>query len=166
MLANFSGVEFYTNKNALSSIESRLLGDKFCCQRRRCCYITFLFEYKTSVTCHKVNTQKIKNCKERQLSLKPVWNLWKPSTYWYCSIEEYSFRDFTLKKLNSDFYRYQGPMIYIHDINIHSFFVLEKSMARYSICSAWEKCVSLTEPHTTHSEFSLRVFLLNLLSVL
>ena len=31
MLANFSGVEFYTNKNALSSVESGLLEDKFCC---------------------------------------------------------------------------------------------------------------------------------------
>ena len=31
------------NKNALSSIGSRLLGDKFCCQRRRCCYTTFSF---------------------------------------------------------------------------------------------------------------------------
>ena len=55
-------------------------------------------------------------------------------------------------------------MLYIHDINIHSFFVLDKSMARYSIRSAWEKCVSLTEPHTTHSEFSLRVFLLDVLT--
>jgi len=43
MLANFSDVEFYTNKNTLSSIESHLLGDKFCCQRRRCCYTTFSF---------------------------------------------------------------------------------------------------------------------------
>ena len=31
------------NKNALSSIESRLLGGKFCCQRRRCCYTTAEF---------------------------------------------------------------------------------------------------------------------------
>ena len=38
--------------NALSSVESRLLGDKFCCQRR--------LEYKSSVICHNVNTQNTK----------------------------------------------------------------------------------------------------------
>ena len=31
------------NKNVLSSVESRLLGDEFRCQRRRCCYSTFSF---------------------------------------------------------------------------------------------------------------------------
>ena len=31
------------NKNTLSSVESRLLGHKFCCQKRRCCYPTFSF---------------------------------------------------------------------------------------------------------------------------
>ena len=31
------------NKNAFSSVESRLLGDEFHCQRRRCCYTTFSF---------------------------------------------------------------------------------------------------------------------------
>ena len=30
-------------KNALSSVESRLLGDKFCCQRHQCCYTSFSF---------------------------------------------------------------------------------------------------------------------------
>ena len=32
-------------------------------------------------------------------------------------------------------------------INIHSFFVLDQDTARYSICSAQEKSVSLTEPY-------------------
>ena len=32
-----------SNKNALSSGASRLLGDEFCCQRPRCCYTTFSF---------------------------------------------------------------------------------------------------------------------------
>ena len=36
-------------KNALSSHESRLLGDKWCCQRRRCRYTTFLFGIQTGV---------------------------------------------------------------------------------------------------------------------
>ena len=69
---------------------------------------------------------KSKNCKERKaahLSLKPVWNLWKPSTYWYCSIEEYSFRDSTLEKLNDDFYRYQGPMTLSVQIYIASLYL-------------------------------------------
>ena len=39
-----------TNKNALSSVESRLLGDEFRCQRRRCCYATFSFEIQNE--CH------------------------------------------------------------------------------------------------------------------
>ena len=33
----------FINKNALSSCESCLLGDKFCCQRRWCYYATFSF---------------------------------------------------------------------------------------------------------------------------
>ena len=33
----------YYNKNTLSSIEPMGLGDKFCCQRRWCCYTTFSF---------------------------------------------------------------------------------------------------------------------------
>ena len=50
-----------TNKNAFSSIESRLLGDKFCCQRLLCWYVIFFrLEYKTSVICHNVNTQNVK----------------------------------------------------------------------------------------------------------
>ena len=51
---------FLVNKNALSSVESCLLGDKFCCQRRWCCYTNFRLEYKTNVICHNVNTQKVK----------------------------------------------------------------------------------------------------------
>ena len=35
--------EHQKNKNAFSSVESLLLGDEFHCQRRRCCYTTFLF---------------------------------------------------------------------------------------------------------------------------
>ena len=36
-------VNLELNKNALSSVESCLLGDEFCCQRPRCCYTTFSF---------------------------------------------------------------------------------------------------------------------------
>ena len=48
------------NNNALSSVESRLLGDKFCCQRCWCCYTTFSYGIQMSVICHNVNTQKVK----------------------------------------------------------------------------------------------------------
>ena len=54
-----SGFELYPRWVPLS-IESRLLGDKFCCQRRWCCYATFLFGIQTSVICHNVNTQNVK----------------------------------------------------------------------------------------------------------
>ena len=47
------------NKNALSSVQSRLLGDEFCCQRPRCVILLFRLEYKTSVECHNVYTQKV-----------------------------------------------------------------------------------------------------------
>ena len=38
---NIENITLNLNKDALSSIESRLLGYKFCCQRRQCCYTTF-----------------------------------------------------------------------------------------------------------------------------
>ena len=69
------------NKSAVSSIESRLLGDKFCCQRRRCCYTTFSFGIQNECYMSQCKYSKSKNCKERQaaqLSLKPVQNLCKP----------------------------------------------------------------------------------------
>ena len=43
------------NKNALSSVEPRLLGDKFYCQLVLLCYF-FRLEYKSTVICHTVNT--------------------------------------------------------------------------------------------------------------
>ena len=45
-----------TKKNALSSVESGLLRDTFCCQRRWCCYATFSF----AIHVCNVNTQKVK----------------------------------------------------------------------------------------------------------
>ena len=81
-----------------------------CCQR----HLLFRLEYKTIVICHSVNTQNVKIARRDRphilASNQPLWNLWKPSTYWCCSIEENSFRDFTLKTLNDDVYRYQEPM--------------------------------------------------------
>ena len=75
----------------------------------------------------------------------------------YYSNEENSFRDLTLKTLNIDFYQYK--------INVYTL-TSGQDTVWYSFCSAQEKCVSLAQPYTTESKFSLRVFLLNLLSVL
>ena len=146
-------------KNALSS----LLEDTFCCQKRRCCATNFSFGIQNECYMSHCKYSKGKKCKKRQaahLSFKPLWNLWKPSTYW-CSSEN-SFRDFTLTKLNDDFYQYQGP-----SINIYSFFVADQDTARDSICMFnTGKCISLAEPYTIDSSFSSCVFLLNLLPVL
>ena len=60
MLANFSGVEFYTDKNALSSVESRLLEISFVVKGAGAVILLFRLEYKTSVVCHNVYTQKVK----------------------------------------------------------------------------------------------------------
>ena len=101
------------NKNALSSVESRLLENKCCCQRRRCCYTTFSFGIQNEcLICHNVTTQNVKIARrDRPLILDSnrSGKIWKPSTYWYCSSEN-SFRDFTLKTLNDDFYHCQEPM--------------------------------------------------------
>ena len=60
--------------------------------------LLFLLEYKTSIICHNVNTQNVKIARRDRshirLSFTPVWNPWKPFTYWYCSSEENSFREF------------------------------------------------------------------------
>ena len=52
--------------------------------------------------------------------------------------------DFTLKKLNDDFF------ISIN-VYVYSFYVADQDTSRYSICSAQEKCVRLAEPYTTDS---------------
>ena len=69
------------NKNALSSVESRLLGDKFHCQ--------LLFRNKTSVIFHNVNIQNVKIARRDK----------KTFYIMIFSSEENSFRVFTLKKL-------------------------------------------------------------------
>ena len=71
-------------------------------------------------------------------------------TNWYCSSGENSFRDFTLKKLNDDFYQYT-------DIYIYSLYIADQDRARYSICLAQEKCVSLAQRCTTDSKISFQL---------
>ena len=66
------------------------------------------------------------------------------------------FQGFYTRKIERWFLSVSGT----HDsvsINKHSFFVPDQDTARYSICSAQEKSVSLTEPYTTHSN-SVRTY--------
>ena len=73
--------------------------------------LLFLLEYKTSV-----NTQNVISGRDMphiRLSFTPLWNFWKPFTYWYCSSEENSFRKFTPKTLNDDFCQYKYTCILI-----------------------------------------------------
>ena len=104
------------------------------------CYFNFRLEYKTSGICHNVNTQNVKFARRDRprillhTDVKPLKTFF---TYWYCSSEENSFRDFTLKNLNDDFYQYRFICIY-------SLYIVDQDRARYSVCSAQEKCVSCT----------------------
>ena len=76
------------NKNALSSVESRLLWDSFCCQL---VMLLFRWEYIASVISHNVNFQNVKFVRRERtpahLNFTPVyWSLWwKPFAYWLFS---------------------------------------------------------------------------------
>ena len=89
--------------------------------------LLFRFEYKTSVIGHNVNTQNVKiatwDRPHIRLNFTPVWNLWKPFSYWYCFSEENSFREFTLKTLSDDLNQCK---------HIYSFYVADQDTARYS----------------------------------
>ena len=139
------------NKNAHSSVESHLLEDKFCCQRRPCCYTTFRLENQTSVLCHNVNTQNAKIARrDRPLILASnrceIFENLLHTLYWYY-FSENSFRDFTLKNRTMIFISIRSPWICQYKY-IYSFFVVDQDTARFSICSAQENCASLVEPHT------------------
>ena len=64
-----------------------------------------------------------------------MWSLWKPSAYWYCFSEgENSFRDFTLKKLNYNFFSVV--------ISIASMWRTRYGSV-HSFCSTGEKCITV-----------------------
>ena len=109
--------------------------------------LLFRLEYKTNVVCHDVYTQKVKIARRDRLHILASNRCETFENLLHIDIAP--LRSITLEKLNDDFYRYQGPMTV--SINIRSFFVPDQDTARYSICSAKEKSVSLTEPYTTHS---------------
>ena len=52
--------KFRLDKNALSSVESRLLGDAFVVKGPGAVILLFRLACKKSVVCHNVNTQKVK----------------------------------------------------------------------------------------------------------
>ena len=124
--------------------------------------LIFRLEYKTSVICHTVNTQKAKNARrDRPLVLASNRCETFENLQHIDAPVRTSFRDFKLTKLNDDFYQYQEP-----SINIYSLFVAEQDTARDSIYTFnTGKCVILAEPYTIDSSFSSCVFLLNLLPV-
>ena len=90
------------NKNVLSSVSLACLGINFVVKGAGTVILLFRLKFKTSVICHNENTEKL---------LTPVWNLWKPSTYLYCSSEENSFRDFTLKNWTMIFISIRSPWL-------------------------------------------------------
>ena len=133
------------NKNAFSSVESRLLGDNCCCQRR----LLFRLEYKTSVICHNVNTQNVKIARrDRPHILASNW----------CETFETLLHIDIARTLSGILHSKNWTMIFggirgpwLCQYKIHSFFVADQDTARYSKCSAQEKSVRLTEPYTAHS---------------
>ena len=143
---------FSLNKNALRSCESRLLEDKFCCQRCRCCYTTYLFGIKNEYYMSYCKYSKRKKIARRDRQLISASNRWD-------TFENLLHIDIAPVRtlsgiLHSKFERWFMSLSGAHDsfsINIYSFFVADQDTVGYSICSAQEKCVSLAEPYTTDS---------------
>ena len=55
------------------------------------------------------------------------------------------------RELFQGFYTNKIERWFFISINIYSFYVVDQDTARYSFCSAQEKCVSLAEPYATDS---------------
>ena len=116
--------------------------------------LRFCLEYKTSVICHNVNTQNVKIARRDRphILVSHRYETFE-KLYFYILISLQwgeLFQGFYSQKIERWFLSVSGA----HDsvsINPYSFFVADQDTARYSICSAQEKCVSLTEPYTTHS---------------
>ena len=77
--------------------------------------LLFRLEYKMSAICHNVNTQKIKIARRDRLHILASNRCETFENLLHIDIAPLrgfssGFRDFTLKKLNDDLYRYQGPM--------------------------------------------------------
>ena len=75
----------------------------------RAVILLFRLEYKTSVICHNVNTQKVKIARRDRPHILASNRCENFENLLHIDIA--SSRDFTLKKLNNDFYQYQGHSI-------------------------------------------------------
>ena len=115
--------------------------------------LLFRLEYKTSVVCHNVYTQKVKIARRDRPHILASNRCETFENLLHIDIAPLRSTlsgILHLNKIERWFLSVSGA----HDsvsINIHSFFVPDQDTARYSICSAQEKSVSWTEPCTTHS---------------
>ena len=113
--------------------------------------LLFRLEYKTSVICHNVNTQNVKIARrDRPLILASNRCETRLENTLHIDIAPDLFQGFYTQKIEWWFLLVSGA----HDsvsINKYSFFVADQDTARYSICSAQEKRVSLEERYTTDS---------------
>ena len=115
--------------------------------------LLFRLEYKTSAICHNVNTQKVKIARRDRPHILASNRCETFENLLHTDIAP--LRSTLSGILHSKnwtmiFIGIRGPWLCLC-INIHSFFVLDRDTARYSICSVQKKCVSLTEPYITHS---------------
>ena len=103
--------------------------------------LLFRLEYKTSVVCHNVYTQKVQKIARRDKPHILASNRCEAFEN-LLHVDIAPLRSTLSGILYSKIYRYQGPMTV--SINIHSFFVPDQETARYSICSAQENLVQHT----------------------
>ena len=110
--------------------------------------LLFRLEYKTSVVCHNVYTQKVKIARRDRPHILASNRCETFENLLHIDIAP--LRNTLSGILHSKNWTMILSVSGAHDsvsINIHSFFVPDQDTARYSICSAQEKSVSLTEPY-------------------
>ena len=107
-----------------------------------CCQLLFRLEYRTSVTCHNVNTQNLKFARRNRPDIlashrcKAFENLLHIDI---APVRRILSGNYIQNEFNNDFYRYKYIKLLCSG----------QDTARYSFCPAQEKCVSLEEPYTT-----------------
>ena len=153
---NYWGIS--TNKNALSSVESRLLGDetRWVLLSKAPVLLYYFFVWNTSPGQRVLHV--IMYILKRKIARRDRLHILASNR---CEtfenllhIDIAPLRNTLSGILHSKNWTMILSVSGAHDsvsINIHSFFVPDQDTARYSICSAQEKSVSLTEPYTTHS---------------
>ena len=112
--------------------------------------LLFRLEYKTSVICHNVNTQNVKIARRDRPLILASNRCETFENPLHIDIAPDLFQGFYTKKIEWWFLLVSGARDSV-SINKYSFFVADQDTARYSICSAQEKRVSLEERYTTDS---------------